>query len=274
MMKYSLSELGRDVGGKKHGAVAYLREIQPSAAAERDYYRQLKLMLDTLAKEVRESIIPAYRSELERGSLTDGMTYDVDSSWFINLGRLVASLVGISTSMVERILNLEAQRHTTKFMDTAKKAIGVDISSVIRKSDFDGVIRVTTSMNTALIRNLAEDTIKRIEMAVYNNAINGNSVKTLQQNLQKEFGISARRAKLIARDQMGKFNSTLTKLRQQQAGVTEYIWHTSHDERVRPLHRALEGKHYKWDEPTGAEGGLPPGQNIQCRCWSEGVIEF
>ena len=36
MMKYSLSELGRDVGGKKHGTVAYLREIQPSAAAERD----------------------------------------------------------------------------------------------------------------------------------------------------------------------------------------------------------------------------------------------
>ena len=274
MMKYSLSELGRDVGGKKHGAVAYLREIQPSAAAERDYYRQLKLMLDTLAKEVRESIIPAYRSELERGSLTDGMTYDVDSSWFINLGRMVASLVGISTNTVNRILDLEAQRHTSKFMDTAKKAIGVDISSVIRNSDLDGVIRVTTAMNTALIRNLAEDTIKRIEMTVYNNAIAGNSVKTLQGQLQKEFGISARRAKLIARDQMGKFNSTMTRLRQQQAGVTEYIWRTSHDERVRALHRSLEGKHYKWDEPTGAEGGLPPGQPVQCRCWSEGIIEF
>ncbi len=45
--------------------------------------------------------------------------------------------------------------------------------------------------------------------------------------------ISNSRAKLLARDQVGKLNGRLTQRRQQDIGVEMYIWSTSRDERMR-----------------------------------------
>ncbi len=273
MMKYSISEIGIE-NGKKKGTTAHLSEIAPSAAAERGYYRSMKEMLDALAKETRESIIPAYQAEQARAPIIDGLTRDVDAGWFSTLWSIAGALVGATTQDAESILALEAARHTDKFADNVKRIIGIDMRGIIRQSDIEPYMRTVTAMNAMLIRNLAEDTIKRIETAVYTNAIQGNSVKTLRAELQKQFGISGRRAQLIARDQIGKFNGNLTRIRQQQAGITEYIWRTSHDERVRPLHRSLDGKRYTWGKATGAEGGAAPGEPVQCRCWADGIVVF
>jgi F like protein len=53
------------------------------------------------------------------------------------------------------------------------------------------------------------------------------------------------------------------------AGSADYIWITQQDERVRPLHVALEGTRQRWAAPPLA--GLPnfhghPGEAAQCRC--------
>ena len=104
--------------------------------------------------------------------------------------------------------------------------------------------------------------------------LSGDTSANLRKTLAREFGLSDSRAKLIARDQIGKTTADLNRLRHQQAGITEYDWSTAADERVRPLHRALNGRRYKYGEPTGAEGGLPPGQPVQCRCVALAVVEF
>lgn len=114
-------------------------------------------------------------------------------------------------------------------------------------------------------------------------------------------GKTQSRSDLIARDQLTKLNSQITKKRQTEAGVTLYRWHTAVDERVRgkpggrypnarPSHWAMENKICKWDDSTvyadtiedalngkwksrGSISGvqLHPGQDIQCRCWSEAI---
>ena len=273
MQTYNLSDLGKRAG-KRKGSTVLLPEIHVRLASEREYYSALLKVVNGLFAHTRDSIIPAYIAEQESIRREQAITRDVDRSWFTNLTRIAAALVGIADSTVANILNLESQRHTSRFMADVKRVIGVDVGAIIRDEDLDGYLRTATSMSTMLIRNMAEDTIKRIETAVYTNAIQGNSVKTLREDLQKQFGISKRRAQLIARDQMGKFNGNLTKIRQQQAGVTHYFFTTSHDERVRPLHKSLDGVKYKWGEPTGAEGGLPPGQSVMCRCWAKGIVDF
>ena len=159
-------------------------------------------------------------------------------------------------------------------MATAKRALGINLSAVVRDEDLADYLQAAVARNTSLIQSLSDDIVKRIEQTVYTNSIAGNSVTTLRKSLQAQFGITDRRARLIARDQTGKFNSDLNKIRQQQAGVTSYVWLTAHDERVRPLHKKLDGNTYKWGEPTGAEEGLPPGQPINCRCVARGVVEF
>ena len=81
-----------------------------------------------------------------------------------------------------------------------------------------------------------------------------------------------KRAKLIARDQTQKVNAAVTQGRQSNLGVTEYIWRTSSDERVRESHKSKNGKRFRWDSPPADTGH--PGQDIQCRCVAEPVIEL
>ncbi|WP_430439074.1 phage minor head protein [Shinella sp.] len=273
MLRYSLAKLGRAAGRAK-GTKAELPPVQARLAGEKEYYAALRSMLAEIARETRESVIPLYQSEIERKRARPAVTADAEPDWFNRIGLLRMALVRIASNTVDRILNLEGLRHTENFMAAAKRALGIDLRAVVRQEDIEDYVREAIARNTSLIIGFSDDLQKRIEQAVYDNSIAGNSVKTLRKTLMEQFGIADRRAKLIARDQMGKFNSDLNRIRQTQAGVTSYVWSTSHDERVRERHRKLDGKTYKWGEATGAEQGLPPGQPVQCRCIARGVVEF
>ena len=177
-------------------------------------------------------------------------------------------------SMVDRVLDLAAKRHTKRFIETVKKALGIDIGAVVRDEDLTEYIALAAGRNASLIRSLAADMVKSVEQATLQNLMNNGSVAELRKKLTAEFGIGDRKARIIARDQVAKLNSDLNRMRHQQAGVTEYEWMTAHDERVRPLHRTLDGKVYEYGKPTGAEDGLPPGQPIMCRCIARGIVQF
>ena len=87
--------------------------------------------------------------------------------------------------------------------------------------------------------------------------------------LKNQLGVETNRAVLIGSDQVGKLNSRLMQFYQRSAGITEYRWQTMMDSRVRPRHRARQGKIFKWDEPP--EDGHP-GEAIRCRCVADPVI--
>lgn len=87
--------------------------------------------------------------------------------------------------------------------------------------------------------------------------------------LKNQLGVETNRAVLIGSDQVGKLNSRLMQFYQRSAGITEYRWQTMMDARVRPRHRARQGKIFKWDEPP--EDGHP-GEAIRCRCVADPVI--
>lgn len=98
----------------------------------------------------------------------------------------------------------------------------------------------------------------------------GLRVEELKAALLKRGDVSEARAELIARDQTLSLNASITKARQQNAGVTEYTWSTSGDDRVRPEHAALEGQTFRWDTPPEPDGH--PGEGIQCRCTAIPVV--
>jgi SPP1 gp7 family putative phage head morphogenesis protein len=270
MLRFNVAKLSP----RKSGRVV-VKLTPPRLGPEREYQAALRAMLNGLAKLTREVIIPAYADEIEaKKGMSKALSTDADESWFTQLKELSSLLTRTANATVDRILGLEAKRHTDDFSKTFRKAVGIDLRSLVREEDLTDYMAAATARNASLIRNLSDDIIKRIEQTVLTNSIAGNSASTLRKALQEQYGITARRAKIIARDQIGKFNSDLDRIRQEQAGVEEYEWETSMDERVRPLHRSLNGKIYKWGEATGAEGGLAPGQPILCRCGAKAVITF
>jgi SPP1 gp7 family putative phage head morphogenesis protein len=156
-----------------------------------------------------------------------------------------------------------------------------------------------TAQNTSLITKLSEDSIANIEGAIQRGLQAGERVGAIRERVLDQVNVSFKRAQLIARDQVAKFNSQLTQNRQESIGVTKYIWRTSRDERVRgrpggkyasarPTHWALEGKMCRWDDATvySDDGGetwkkrssigaveLHPGMDYQCRCTAEPVLD-
>lgn len=130
--------------------------------------------------------------------------------------------------------------------------------------------------NISLIKSIPSENLADIEQMLYRDSQRHLSPQEMRKNIQEKFGVAESRAELIATDQVLKFNGALTELRQRGVGVKRYTWRTSEDERVRPLHRQLDGNVYAWDKPpvSGTNGErLPPGMPIRCRCYAEPLLD-
>ena len=124
--------------------------------------------------------------------------------------------------------------------------------------------------NAALIKDIGVQSLSRVAGHAIRAVNEGQRHENLAKILQEERGYSERRAKLIARDQVGKIYSQLNAERQKDMGITEFIWRTVHDDRVRKEHRELDGQKFKYSKLPSE--GLP-GTPIQCRCYAEPVFE-
>lgn len=105
------------------------------------------------------------------------------------------------------------------------------------------------------------------------------------RRLEKATGDTRAHVRMIARDQMGTLNCAMTKYEHGSLGVSDYIWVTRRDSRVRECHRDLDGKQFSWDNPpamwypTISRGIVftgrycHPGQDYCCRCVAKPVFE-
>jgi hypothetical protein len=135
--------------------------------------------------------------------------------------------------------------------------------------------------NVALIKSIPTQALEQIQQKMIDAHGEGLRVESLSADIQDVFGASKAKGNLIARDQTLKLNSQIIQERQQSAGITGYIWTTSHDERVRgnptglypksqSNHYVLDGTAQHWalapvtNQKTGARNH--PGQDFQCRC--------
>ncbi len=123
-----------------------------------------------------------------------------------------------------------------------------------------------TTENVALIQGSNQEQINKIRALMFRAQRQGQRASDTENQIRLIMESTTQRARLIARDQTTKFNGQLDRLKQTNAGITGYVWRTSQDERVRPSHRDLNGKHFDWDKPPAVGA---PGQDIQCRCVAE-----
>ena len=270
MQTYSLARIA---GAKTRRASVTLPPILDSVGAQKEYLKALRSMLRTIGEEVRSNVLPAADAEIARKA--SAITQDALGAFVFETLKSIAVQLGIiAEGVVGRILNLEADRHTAKWKASVRSTLGIDISAVVSQEDLADYLLDANRRNAGLIKSLASETVAQVERATYDAILQGKTAKDLRSELTRQFGISDGRAKLIARDQTAKLTSDLNRIRHQQAGVTSYSWSTSHDERVRPRHKDLDGKEYEYGKPTGAEQGLPPGQPIQCRCVARAIVYF
>lgn len=162
--------------------------------------------------------------------------------------------LGVLSRRLDGINKAEWQRQV-------RQAWGVDITR--GEPWLSTQLSAWEQVNTALIKSIPAQTVDQLRGEFVRGFTEGQSLRQMRKTVMERTGVSRSRADLIALDQVGKLNSALTQYRQRSAGVTSYIWRTALDERVRPLHRAREGREFRWDKPP-SDGH--PGVPIRCRC--------
>lgn len=164
---------------------------------------------------------------------------------------------------VEQLSTRVEKLSRAEFRKQIKNAIGIDLRG---DPNLVGMFDRWHDKNLALIVSLSQEKVTRVRRVLEQSGSTAR-VEDIAERIRAETGATESRAILIARDQTMKLHSEITEAQHRHAGVTEFIWSTSKDERVRDSHRELEGKRFSYDEPPIVDGeSAIPGQPIQCRC--------
>jgi SPP1 gp7 family putative phage head morphogenesis protein len=257
------------------------RKVRISAypiALQKRYQRQINKSAFLIEKLVREMLIPELPRIWKQAEnlRRDAYTYTDDITELINLMRAThgaeftdAQIQAMASEQFNDIANMTRRQMTRQFSNS----LGIDLflREPWLQAELDGFVQ----SNVELIQSIPEQQFKKIESLVQRNVRQGRRIEDTIKDLKGNFKGSLKnqprnRAELIARDQTSKLQGDLNHLRQTNLGIKEYIWRTSSDERVRPTHRANNGKTFAWDDPP-ATGH--PGEDFQCRCIAEPIIE-
>lgn len=142
-----------------------------------------------------------------------------------------------------------------------RSVIAVDIVS---ESASPAMIEAWATKNATLIQKLQPEAISDMQRMVFRGVADGTTTADLSTQIKARFGVDRRKADFWARDQVSKLNAQVTQAKQTSLGVEEYQWVDSGDERVRPTHRANNGKFFRWDTPPPVTGHV--GHDPNCRC--------
>lgn len=244
--------------------------------SERKYRKLLRSLARELRKKIKERLVPRIPELIQlvqQNTPNDSTRNDQFIEILQNIIRSIEeSMKPIEEEAIremeeigEEINNFNAQQ----FQKINQSVFGIDI--FVDQPFLRDQLELFARQNAQLIESITEQELLQVSGVVERGLLQGSTFTDVARELSKRSGITGRRATLIARDQTQRLNSSLTRLRQESIGVEEYIWRTVGDERVRPTHRANNGKTFRWDRPPSVTGH--PGNDINCRCIPEPVLE-
>lgn len=145
-------------------------------------------------------------------------------------------------------------------------------------------IEIQIEENASLIKTLPTDVAKKVTKDISDMALKGMRASEIAKVIREQTDKHSRAsAKLIARTEVSKTTTALTKARCDNLDLHWYVWRTMEDgDRVRKSHRIMEGVLVNWNEPPSPEalageksvGNYHAGNIWNCRCYSEPLIEI
>lgn len=241
---------------------------------ERQYAAEIRKVADAVIARVNSQILP----QLGRWQRDAGIRTDQVGDWidelevsFDTIRREFERQDGEFRQVAETV-----SRETSSFnrVQVGRQISGVVGSSVLPLSDDTDTIRGFVNSNVQAIKSVPNQYLDQVERIISEGFRSGRRAESLAGEIAERGKVTRNRARFIARDQISTLNAQLTQRRQTSLGVEQYIWRTSLDERVRPTHANLEGTTHSWDDPpTVGSRRVHPGEDYNCRCTPEPVID-
>lgn len=275
---------------------AKLKPVNNPKTIADDARRTLKRMAEPMKQDIN-LIIEQMRNDQNLTPAEVGRRLENIRDTYLEMFAMNANQ--IAKAWVDRV----NKNNRNKTMANLRERLGIDVGTILNdqmQKDLD--IMMWEASN--YIKTIPSEITRRVADRVLQHykGVPFPENRTLKQQIAEEFHVSDNRAKVIARDQTAKMNTSISAIRQRAIGIDMYIWRTVQDERVvgKPggkypkgtkLHKdhyIMEGKVCRWDDPNvySEDNGktwkkrlekMPhnhPGDDIQCRCRPEALIDI
>lgn len=191
------------------------------------------------------------------------------------------------TSAVKRMvtplssINEQTWRKAARKSTRSKFLYGLLIDDI--KQNHEAMINDQIITNASLIRTLPNDVAEKVVKNIAEEAIKGKRARSIEKIIRQDTDKHSRAsARLIARTEVAKTQSAITKSRAQNLDMNWYVWRTALDgNRVRKSHRLMEDVIVNWNDPPSPEelageqsvGRYHAGNIWNCRCYSEVLLD-
>ena len=177
---------------------------------------------------------------------------------------------GIPLNQIVSALNSVEGYNRERMFKAFRAALGVDIRPLLTDPPVRAFMQERIRDNVDLIKTIPERTHAGLRKRIAEEFLDAPfDSQRMTQMIRAEYKSEGYNLRRIVRDQQNKLNGQLNHMRQQQVGVTHYVWMSVQDQRVRPDHVERNGRLYEWGELPPSE---EPGQPVQCRCTARPVI--
>lgn len=243
-------------------------KFNPSAGAERAFYRQLK------------KVAQASGHVVERHA--DGAKLRDQAAMMKELQEYSEKLGPWAVRQTQKMLE-QVQNSNKRAYQQKSKAIGVALKNEMTERDVGQTAYALMNEQVGLIKSIPIEAGLRAQKIAFEAAIEGTRAEVNQdtiRQLEDEMGYSTQaaisRATTIARTEVARANASINQARAMSVGSNQYRWHNSGDESVRKSHKFYKGKRlqgmiFSWDNPPTLEDGMTghPGTFPNCRCFAE-----
>lgn len=170
---------------------------------------------------------------------------------------------------------LASRRQTDAALRAFLKKGGFSVSFRNTPASRD-ILQATVHANVGLIKSIPAEYLTQVEGMVMRSVQTGRDLDQLTKEIERQYGITRRRAAFIARDQNNKATSAIQKARQIELGLDDGIWiHSGGGKHPRPKHVAADGTRFKLSKglKVGDKGQwVMPGEEPGCRCVWRAVV--
>lgn len=253
-----------------------LRAIRPNKGIEMDYRKKLAALIARMQKETQREILRAYQGE-EAQIAADAVPANV-------LYRLARGL----RDKYQKLFNKKARSLSLWFVNSVDRYTEVALKGALRHyqsekfqqelsdlgllHDFKRTPALTNAVqsfvheNVNLIKSIPEKYFTEVEGMVMRGIRDGKPFNWVNDEMAKRYGITTRRAVMIARDQNHKATEQLNRTRQLGLGVKRGMWqHATGVKEPRHSHEQANGKIFDLDKGLKIDGDyIFPGEKINC----------
>lgn len=177
----------------------------------------------------------------------------------------------------QRIFDTTILKTEARIQKTLPKSIVIE--KKLTKDDISRISQDYTNNMNKYIQGWTEQEIVKLRKDIKDRVMRGERYEGVIKSIQHSYQVSKSKAKFLARQETNLLTSKLKEMRYTDAGSKGYIWETvvgSPSHPVRPMHKALKGKFFLWNNPpvTSPDGRRNhPGEDFNCRCFARPVIK-